>query len=337
MVLLLTRERAMMIKIAEILRPVTHVPGMKIPIPGSPLILHVFPALLRVYRGAEVIQEIELAISGPVKEFTAQLDLVKGCINVWGRSQKGYFRYSVFGGESQVQLKFAKAPKGLQDIGADFPHYIPENIERLSLGSHKSQDWHGVVQRGDLVEILPVWYQLGQMMPEVEQNSKGGTFSLLKSDIESFKQLWLAGFEGMMSPRLEDTDHQGFQLPVVDQNLSPLPLLSQGWKVIRQMFFEESSEVLTILPHLPKEFHCGRLVGVKTDDHLTINIEWTKKQLRRMEIVSGSDTERQIVFPKGLKSYRLRNRKTEKGKRVSIDKILRLEKGKSFILDNFKK
>jgi len=320
----------MLIKIAEKLRPFTHASGMRIPVPGSPWILQVFPALIRVFEGPEVIQEYPLGIVGPVKDFTVQLDLVKGCINVWGQAQNGYFRYTVYAGKSAIQVRFQKAPSGLQDIGDEDSFFIPEHVERLSLGSHKSQDWHGVVKRGDLVEILPMWFQLGQMVHEVKQNSSGGTFSLLR--IDSLGELWLAGFEGLMAPRLEDTDYQGFNLPPVDLALSPLPLLSDGWKVIRSLFLEESSDALTILPHIPKEFHSGRLVGLKTHNKLTLNIEWSKKQLRRMEIMSQENIEQKIVFPKQLKSYRL-----EKKERVSTDKFLELEKGKWYILDNFRK
>jgi len=305
----------MIIKIAEKLRPFTHQPGMKVPLPGSKWILQVFPTLIKVFDGKEVVQDWPLDVQGPVKDFTVQLDLVKGCVHVFGQAQNGSFRKTVYPGESGISFAPTEASK---------------SVERLSLGSHKSQNWLGVTRRGDLKEILPVWFQLGQMISRIDQDSSGGTFSLLKPDVESLTRLWLAGFEGLMTPRIEDTDLQGFNLPPVDPSLSPLPLLSDGWKVIRSLFFKE--ETLAILPHVPKEFHCGRLIGLQTHNKLTINIEWSKKQLRRMEVMSQEDSALKLLFPKELKSYRI-----EKEKRISTDNFLELEKGKWYILDNFRK
>jgi len=316
----------MTIKIAEKLRPFTHRPGMKIPVPGSQLILQAFPTLLRVFQEGEVIQEIPLRVSGPVKEFTAQLDLEKGKIHVWGRG----FRVAVFAGKNGIQMRVKKG--AFDNIGSEEPVLEARDFERLSLGSHKSQDWDGVTKRNNPVEYFPIWFRLGQLIPPVPCEAAGGTLSLLKSDFDSLCALWHAGFEGMLSPRLEDSDFQGFDLPPASSQSTPTPLLSEGWKKIRELFFRETDEQMFILPKLPKEFHCGRLVGVKTIDGVTLNIEWSKKQLRRMEIYSPNDRNVMMNFPKPLKSYRFGNEK-----RVGTGNFLQLEKEKWVILDNFRK
>ncbi len=52
---------------------------------------------------------------------------------------------------------------------------------------------------------------------------------------------FLAGFEGVMCPRLIDKDFQGLALPdAVDKDQSPLPILTGGWRLIRQLFFTEN-------------------------------------------------------------------------------------------------
>ncbi|NGX58170.1 MAG: hypothetical protein K940chlam3_01075 [Chlamydiae bacterium] len=319
----------MIIKIVDRIRPFTHISGIKVPIPGTSSSVQIFPALLKFFEGSEIQKEVPLEIEGPVKEFTAQLDLTKGYIKVWGHGQNGYFRYYIFGSSNCPEISFDKVPK-----------IVTSDFEQLSLGSNKSQDWAGVMRRGDLTEIFPLWYLLGQMVPETPIKSNEGTLHLLQDchSYEDFRRLWLAGFEGIMSPRLEDTDYQGFQLPLVQTpSQSPLPLLTKGWQFIRTLFFEERDEALHILPNVSKEFHCGRIVGLSTQDDSKVNLEWTKKKLRRMEIRSTNDCEKKIVFPKGFKSFRLRTKKTEKGERMPCDTILKLEKGKSYIIDNLKK
>lgn len=319
----------MMIKISERIHPFSHKPGVKIPIPQSQYFVQVYPALLKFYLGMTLEKEMTLDIQGPVKEFTTQLDLVKGVIHVWGHATSGFFRYHIFAGERGPELSYEKSCRV----------QLPE-LEKLSLGSHKSQDWSGIVKRGDLKEIFPVWYLLGQLVPETHKDFSEGTLSLLKecTVYEDFHRLFLAGFEGIMSPRLEDTDYQGFLLPPVTRvSLSPLPLLSQGWRMIRNLFFREAPQELIILPSLPKEFHCGRLIGIKTRDGDQVHLEWTKKALRRLEIRSKEDKEIHLNLPKEFKSWRLKTHKNDRGERQPVGTILKLEKEKPYIIDNLRK
>ncbi len=354
----------MTIRIARQLRPLTHLPGKKIPLPGTTLALEAYPARLCFYDLSRAEPEkkwdMALDIHGPVSEFTVQLEIAKGLIKVWGKSLKGFYRVYIHGSEKGVGLYFDKVPEKslVLNVSGEPEHlvhekewyvstsagsltpFVPLPLERLSLGSHKSQDWEGVCRRADLVEILPFWYQLGQVLPICPIKRNEGTLSLLNEcgDYRQFHRLFLAGFEGVMCPRLLDKDCQGLSLPdVVDKDQSPLPILTGGWRLIRQLFFTENEGRITLLPNLPKEFPSGRLVGLKLPDGSTLNLEWTKKKLRRLSIQAESDGAKQIAFPKELKSFRLKTKKFEKGKRMNCGESIAFEKGTVIYLDNFTK
>ena len=61
------------ISIAERFKPFSHTPGTKYILPYSTLTVQVFPTLIRVEE-----REIPLELTGPVVDFTAQIDLEKG-------------------------------------------------------------------------------------------------------------------------------------------------------------------------------------------------------------------------------------------------------------------
>ncbi len=354
----------MTIRIAQKIRPFTHLPGEKIPIPGTAWALAAYPARLCFYDLSEanpsVQLDIRLDIAGPVDEFTSQLDPAKGMIKVWGKSQKGFYRIHIHGSDAGVGVYFDKTPEqGLSfrvenepdhivhakewyvsTTTGSFAPYVSPKLERLSLGSHKSQDWEGVKRRSDLAEILPVWYQLGQVFSDRPIKGEEGALSLLSGclDYKGFYRLFLAGFEGMMCPRLFDSDYQGLALPpITNEDQSPFPLLTQGWRFIRNLFFLERKEALEFLPNLPVQFHAGRLVAIKTADGLTIDLEWTKKKLRRLAIRADGDVEKDFIFPKEFKSFRLKSNKSDKGRRIRCGEPLLFKNGTISYLDNFTK
>ena len=73
----------MHIEISQRLRPFTHRPGMASILPGTGERVVVYPTMV----GGQY-----LPISGPVKGFTHQLDLEKGCLSVYGHAKEGFFR-----------------------------------------------------------------------------------------------------------------------------------------------------------------------------------------------------------------------------------------------------
>ena len=145
---------------------------------------------------------MEFSLTGPVEEFTVQQDLEKGNVAIWGRAREGFFRYRIspacdcFG----VVVSMEKLPEtcqvtakglvmvGKRDIRAggtyDFVEIASDEItqrhilviEKLSLGSHKAQDWEHICRRRRFSEILPLWHRLGEMVrPQVERLARSFT------------------------------------------------------------------------------------------------------------------------------------------------------------------
>lgn len=204
----------MFIKIAERLRPYSHLPGTFFVLPGTAIRLQLFPTLIKIEGlfGADPVAlgALALTLHGPIEDFTAQQDLEIGCIRVWGKTTGGFFRYCIKALQNNENQGFTlfveKAPQDI--IGCRYEgtwHFTGGNslpsgshaictpqqcappaepfaisvIERLSLGNHKSQDFELIRRRQDFCEIFPLWHRLGLLVPAALQ-SPLGTCQLLK-------------------------------------------------------------------------------------------------------------------------------------------------------------
>jgi hypothetical protein len=339
----------MSIKIRERLYPFSHLPGILCLIPRSCLIVQVFPTLLRFSNGIE----IPLELGGPIQGFTVEQDLEKGRITVYGRAFQGYFRYWIEQEEKAVALRFDKFPFLKEDHL--IPHLmeeIPPSKERLSLGMHKAQNWELIRRRSDLKEIFPIWLRLGKLLPELPEIACDvGTLQLLKickekvaakekeAIAQSFLNLFLAGFSDMLVPRLEDTQFQGLvpEGKAATSESSPLLLLKQGATCIRSLFFQEEKDQLFLLPCLPKEFNCGRYLGLTTLSGDELDLEWSKKTLRRLILRPAHSRSIKLVLQKELKSFRVRTSLQDRGQRQNADEPLRVVAGTQLLLDCFQK
>ncbi len=303
----------MRIEISQRLRPFTHRPGMTSLLPGTGEKIAVYPTM---------IKDQCLPVSGPVNGFTHQLDLEKGCICIYGHAKEGFFRDCV--------------P----------PHPSLPIVDRLFLGVDKAQDWDLIHRRADPAEYLPFWYRLGQMVPNHQATTGTAVFlqewrqHIQAKDriavLDPVKNLFSCGFEGILTPRLEDTDHHGFALPPIQSKDNPLALLSEGAKLIRELFVSTNEQELHLLPVLPPEFHCGRLVGTATGP-LTLSLEWSKKLIRRMIITTEIAGEWALQFQNPLQSFRLRHSPGDRGHRVECGSFLTLEPGVEYLFDCFEK
>lgn len=332
--------------------------------------------------------EIRLGIKGPMKEFTVRQDLEAGFVLVWGSTPNGFIRYRVTAEKDGVAIKFEKTPKeGLPISCSDskvlslfhndeekatplkekveeketlFISSNPEERsrekaakpckERLSLGSHKAQDWDMVMRRQDLREIFPVWLRLGQMSPSLEKKtSLKGTALLFKKCAElsterkteflheAFLNIFSTGFEGILSPRLEDKFHQGFSLPDVKEKDEPFALLKEGARAIKNLFLKTEGNVIDVLPALPSQFFCGRYLNVDCNGIATLDLEWSKKRVRRISFVAEKDGEIQFKFHKHLKTFRMRKGRKDRGRVMQCGDVLSCIAGKQYLLDNFEK
>jgi len=307
------------ILIAERLRPFSSEPGVLMPLPGSSLILRLFPEKMIVEGGGEVVFDLE-----DVLEFTAQLDLEKGRVRVWGRGKRGYFRYRIVaalaGGLAVVK------EKGEFEWSADFslaeegPFYsAPQDFVRLSLGSHKKQDWQMVNRRRDFKEILPIWNALAQQVKAEEEGPSWPVPEAPETVVPELLKTYLSRFRGVMAP------------------VGPLSLLSEGAAFVRRLFVDSDRGEAALLPRLPPQFHCGRMLHVPVAGVGRLDLEWSKKWLKRVALYPDQEGEVLLRLQDGLKRFCVRRSKQDRGFIAERGKPLRFKKGERYLLDNFEK
>ncbi len=345
----------------------THLKGKSFPIAFSSWSVCVYPCRL-VFEDllSNTRQTLDLFLKGPIKNFTVLQNLEKNRIEVFGISEEGYFKYFIFSEKRRIVLQMIKTPKtGISYQLADkneklsakeeisFPialHTFAESDEKLSFGIHKQQQMEKITEREDLLEILPIWFALAQKMPIVKKKETG-CLSLLgeckklideKKRTEVFfqwKKIYLACFYDAFVPRLFDDDYQGI---CENTKLLPFPspvhlVFSCGYELIRSMFIKQESNALFLLPCLPVECHCGRMLDLQCENIGSIDLEWSKKMIKRMIIRSVSDENVLLHFPSSIKRFRLRLHRKDRGRWVQSGQSIEMHGNKTYFLDRFQK
>ncbi len=325
-----------MIQIAQKLCPYSHVAGVTCVIPGTCSEVIVYPTLLSIEG-----HSIPLPIQGPVQPFTVEQDLEKNCIRVFGKGKDGYFRLKITGKEGGFDIIAEKGPSFSQFF--PFATRFKENAlcEKLSLGNHKAQDWDFVQRRCDPREFLPALFCLGQKIPFIAPQPLSGTARLLelppsRSDLYSSLQLFfMAAFKGILSPRLIDDQHQGIccKEEVAGDRFF---LLQEGAKMVRSLFFQQIERRLQFLPRLPIPLDCGRMTGLKAPGIGTIDLEWSKKTLRRVNIHADTPGDVLLDLPKGIRQFRVRKSAKERGRILqATDAVVLEEAPRLYLIDRF--
>lgn len=314
------------ITIAARLRPYSHVPGISCLIPGTLFEAVIFPALIRIMKDNHIIKEYPIDIKGPLAQFTVFQDLERGCITI---SSEDYFFHLL----PDLQLINRKHP-GLPPI---------QTQERLSLGSHKKQEWEDLKKRCDFRAIFPIWHRLGMFYSDLNGHSKlvEECQEAIQSNnpeniVQTFRKLFLAGFRNILVPRLKDDDHQGIISGNTISNGETIYLLSKGARIIRSLFIQEVSDRILILPALPPEFFAGRMTEVKTNKAI-VNLEWSKKLIRRLSIHALADGTLNLNFQSQIKKYRLRTARKERGCMFFAGDPVEIKSGTFYLLDQFQK
>lgn len=351
----------MLISIAERFRPYSKLAGTACLLPFSKLQLQIFPAYVKIFdlSLAEPVLKYEfpLPIQGPVQGFTVMQDLEKGCLKVWGESERGFFRYRVHAANTAGGVAFISEKTPTSQLFAALPMDYQQKdairslhgIERLSFGVTKSADWTLVHRRLELAEILPFWFRLGQMIPAVEEHSEGAASMLHAVDdaiaskdsiglSRCFKNLYLAGFDGLLNCHLKDFNHQGFDIPEVPagSQRSPLLLLSKGAQLIKQMLVAVTPpQRIDILPCLMPELHAGRLCNASLGKIGWLDLEWSKKQTRRIVFFSAENQTLSFHFQSSLKSYRLCKANSNAMMLKTCGEPVAFEASTTYFLDRF--
>lgn len=347
------------IKIAQRDRPFSHQPGTKVLLPGSGLILQVYPARLVI----DTVGVFDWEIVGPVEEFTVLLDLERGCVVVWGRARNGFFRYRVHSCGAGVACYAERLPepgihyKGIAEGlwlrgGYIYTHpqarelYLPPSSERLSFGCTKKPEWELIEQRNSLEEQFPLIVRLAQQQPTVPR-AKGGIMHIVE-ELQSaltqhdkiafqhkFQTLLQIIYQGLLVPTQADVRYQGLALPAVEID-SPHSLIQESARLIRESLIHLQGNTLAILPLLPPQLHCGRYLNVRCGSLALVDLEWTKKFPRRLIITALTTTRIHLKFPRDVQSYRLRHADCPQiPYNVSINEPFSLQEGCVYWLDRF--
>ena len=239
----------------------SHSPGAKALLPGTAWVVTGYPTRIALeHLETKQAHFWDLDHTGPVENFTLELDLEKGQVSVFGTAPEGHFRHILRAEKGEITCTNLKPYKA--DVA---PWKKPAS--RLTLGSAKKPDWDLVTRRGDLCEILPLWYALGQGLP-----ATGKPF-----DKTAFYTHFQVHFRGILVPQLHDDLFQGI---TTNGEIDPLSLLSDGARAIPSLFTHFDGKALSLLKHVPKEFHAGRLTALPLSDTLTLDLTWSKKKLR---------------------------------------------------------
>lgn len=245
-------------------------------------------------------KEIPLSITGPVDGFTLEQDLERDLVRVFGKAKEGHFCHT----------------------------FVSENkktdFERLSFGIHKQLDWDLVGRRRDLLEVLPLLFVLGQKknLPSVSEYYQ---------TLEEFETLMMAGFRGILVPVSRDERYLGLAL----DEMVPMMRLKKAYESIRRLFIIETGEIY-VLPNLLKPFHAGRMTGI-TLAHCKMDLEWTKRKVRRVHIEGMHDASLHFHWPKEIATFRIRKDVRERGIVVSSKDPIAIQAGKRYFLDKFEK
>lgn len=343
----------MIIKIAERFRPFSHVPGTTCVLPQTTLAFTIYPTKIFVrdlkYSDSEITNVIETkTLNGSIEKFLIICDLEQSYISVEGFANKKFFRYRIMPSiDNKFIIDCQKYPidwNYAEPVIAAKAIDVKHESERLHLGVTKKLDWSLVKRRLSLAEILPVWFYLGQQVPDVPILNGDSLLSLCERSldlrnkneiVENFKNVFLAGFNGILSPRLTDEEFYGYACPPVCSE-SALSTLNYGAKLIRKMFFDTFQEKeFSILPLLSPEFHCGRILDLKCGIFGNLDLEWTKKLIRRMVFRVKKTSTLTFHFQKKIKSYRLTSKNQKISTQMTTEKSFLFEEDDTYYFDKF--
>ena len=320
----------------------------------------------------QFIQSFHLDLKGPVEQFTVWNDLEKSRITVGGKTSDGWIRYHLSAHSSNSGILFIcdrvpglsltmyseSKPRTIhRNEGFDLFTYENSSLiclkqcqEQLSFGNYKAQDIELIRRRLNIQEIFPLWYRMGQLFSlQTSQYKAEGNLllledckkSLLENHPEKDNRLWLnlfqAGFTSLFSPQLVDSNHLGLisSSEIQYQQISPLTLLVEGARVIREMFLSQRNNQLFVLPHLLPELHCGTFLNVEISQIGTMSIEWTKKTIRRCVFYSKHNQEIEFIFKSNVQSYRLRDSSKQMNLKCNRASLLTLQENTHYFFDNF--
>ncbi len=306
-------------------------------VPCSTWAVEAYPTEIRMFRNEESAS-LQLDLTGPVEGFTIEQDLEKNVVRVFGTAKEGYFNFEIAHIENIVLITLKRGnlipyhfagKKGVLEkdqfleIQTDAA-FVSNHIERLSLGVNKKLDWDLVHRRCELKEILPLLFFLGQ-----KGESSNVDLKVPVLDNSFIKH----HFQNMLFPNRSTDKRLGLDIKEMPVEVSLSIILFKTYESIRALFIKEVDDNILIDT---AQFVSGRMIGIKTSKAI-IDIEWTKRKLRKLKITPIQSGPLSIIWPKDVDSFRLKHRPQEKGKMLQSSDEIILVFGQITYLDKFQK
>lgn len=334
-----------MISIKHQVRPYTLIPGARVPIPGSLLYAQIFPSLRKIFSSShDLLLEEPIPLRGPVQRFAVFQDLRRGVLTV-GSEQ---YTYHI--------LPSGSVTSSLQGFSALESVSTPW----LSMGVHKHPDMLLVRRRKNLQEILPILLRLSVLLPKnhtmIEQQellNSSGVYQLYQKvniaiqekrtqDIAPLLlQFIYAGFSNHFLPRFYDFDYQGIlRFSCQAHSEVAFPILQLCASLIVSMFIRYVDNQIDILPALPPEFPHGRCTHLFIPQVGYLDLEWSKKTIRRMSLQAITTNEVAFTFSPSLNQCRLRrwdHKQCVYHEQISLREKVALKEGSTYLWDCFYK
>lgn len=204
------------------------------------------------------------------RPFMVELDLERSCI--WVQIKKK--RLKIRAKESQIHISYIRPEKKEFCIAFPSSSSFPKEVERLSLGSFKKQNWDLLVKAQNQRGILPILYLLSQ-----------------KS---------VSNKKGVLNPGWKEDFYRHFESIGTFRNEGSYAALFQE---IRALFFEEKEGSFFFL--FKNSFASGKLSNIQTSFG-SLSFEWAKGRVKRLEFQPKQDCFIPFRFPSVIRSFRCR-------------------------------
>ncbi len=309
----------------------------------------IFPALIQFFQIDRPNRvDLQLDIKGPIQKFLVEYDLEKSRLTVSLQTDDGFLKYQLKAENYRIYFYldrvYSKGLKINQEIVSlrelrevfEIETIANSNPARLTLGSMKNKDAFMIVKNKEIETLLPWFFFLAQKIPSTVVAHFSEYIAKMIVDKRNldkfFRMIFSSVLDGFFVPRSFDFTHQG--LPeIFDSTYSNLSKIKALVQFFQNILIDVQNGTLSFLPHLPKSWHQGKLEDFKISN-LNVSFSWSCGQIKKVEILSKIDQNLTLIFPKNIKSFRLKD-----GNRSyrTTDPLVTLKENSTLVVDCFQK
>lgn len=323
----------MTISVHHKLKPFSHSKKQQVLVPGFSTLFTSYPCRLEGYNLLHMkpLFSIDFKIANYYTDFTTEVDFEKKILRIFGKPEAGYVEFKIFKEANVIFLKLERCFQDRLEVKLNDQEMIlniketlklaEETIalydthERVDFGVSKKQDFTSLEEQKNLKQYLPYLFSLGTKLKLFEPLNIVYPLSFIKTwnslnqnELKkAFEKLFHGFFSSGFVPSFEDQYYQGLNSDS-GSKVSPLYLLSFVAFWFKDALVKQTGSSLEFFSQLPKELVAGKAVDL-CFDFGKVHIEWTKGFLRQIVLVVDKDVGLDLVFPKNVKSFRMKKNK----------------------------